>query len=161
MCIRDSLEARILEGVEREIAGRFEASAARLDGIEHGLGSARELEERVAELAEAGDAHAKANRELGDYLGGALETLRASAHDKAHAFGSQLDDQAAETAALQAQIEALQEAASGQAALEERLETLFAQRLDELGNRFTDEVAAVRGEAGSLGARIDLSLIHI
>ncbi len=155
------LEARVAEEVDRDLTDHVEAAAARFEGIEHRLGVVHALEERVASLSEANNAHATGNIELGDRLDGALEALRADVSDKAHAFGSQLHEQAAETAALQAQVAALQEAASGQAALEERLETHFAQRLDALGNRFTDEIAAVRGETGSLGAQIDeLRLRH-
>ena len=58
-------------------------------------------------------------------------------------------------------MEELQESAANQAALEARLEAVFAERFDALANRITDDIAAVRGETDSLEQQIgELKLRH-
>lgn len=122
-----------------------------------------------ATLAEADHARATGQQELGNHVDEAVGAIRADLEAQATGLGSQLQAQWNETAALHARVEELQETATGRAAWEARLESMLEQRLDGLAARITDEVAAaradaeqataaVRGEMGSLGARIDEQL---
>lgn len=119
-----------------------------------------------AALAEADHARTAAQQELGNRIDGTAHAIRTDLDAQTADFGTRLEAQGNETTALREQVESLQEAMSGRADWEARIESMLEQRLDGLAGRITDEVAgarvaaeeaatAVRGESSSLAARID------
>jgi hypothetical protein len=135
----DELAAR--PTIDAGLEERVDGVAARLEGIEAAAGALSELRSSLEGL----------NLTRGDEalaIGARFAGLEAGLD----ALGERISELAATDLGRAAASETL---ASGQAALEERLNTLLEQRLDELAGRFTDEVATVRAEVGSLGARID------
>jgi len=136
----------------------------------------REGHDRIGGLAE------ELNRRIEDIVGltgglvgrdEAMEAVQADLEARTTGLDSQLQAQRDETATLRARVEELQETAARGTASEERLESMLEQRLEGLTGRLTDEIvgarmeaeeaiAALRGETGSLAARIDelLGLRH-
>jgi hypothetical protein len=105
-------------------------------------------------LAEADHARTTGQQELGDRVDEAVGAIRADLKAKANAFGSQLQAQSSETAALRARVEELQEATAGRATWEAHFESMLEQRLDGLASRITDEVGAARADAEQVAAAV-------
>ena len=112
-----------------------------------------------SELAEQGNASDSRLRDAADGVRADLEAKAKDLHER-------LEAQSNETSALRGHLEELQAAADDRTAWETRFEGMLELRVDELTRRLADEVAgaraeaaeataAVRGEALSLGERID------
>ena len=176
--IAEELNLRIAEAdraratEQQELENRMGEAAAAMssdrDAREQVL-AARLVDEIGAVRSEFGERESALAGRLDDAVG----AIRVDLETRGAALGSQLADQSSEAAALRAGVEELQKAAAGRMSFETRLESLLEQRLDELAGRIAGEVAgvrayaeqataAVRGETGSLGARVDelLGLRH-
>ena len=186
----DDLGERLTE-LSRKIDGTASDGHERISGLAEGLNVrigalAEDLGRRVDDLAGRADGlvtrdeAAATVAEQAAWVRTELEALRESTgvvradlEAQGQGLGFQLQAQWTEAAALRAQIDELHQAAAGRAAWEAGLESMLEQRLEGLAERITSEVAgarvdaeeaaaAVRGEMGSLGARIDemLALRH-
>ena len=137
---------------------------ARLDELAARPTSDGALQERVDELAAQleGLDTLRVNQWLatGSRLAG-LEAAIGAVVPLEMRIDAAFDAQSVETAGLREQVKEMQESGANQAALEARLESVFAERFDVLANRITDEMAAVRAEKVSLEEQIgELRLRH-
>ena len=150
---------------QQELGNRMDEAVAAirsdLDAREQALAE-RVTDEAGAVRSELGEQESAFAGRLQDAVG----AVRADLDGQVKGLGSQLQAQSNETVALRARVEELQETAAGRAAFEARLESTLEQRLEGLGCRIADEVAAARtdaeqataaarSESGSFGARID------
>ena len=150
---------------QQELGNRMDEAVAAirsdLDAREQALAE-RVTDEAGAVRSELGEQESAFAGRLQDAVG----AIRADLDGQVKGLGSQLQAQSNETVALRARVEELQETAAGRAAFEARLESTLEQRLEGLGCRIADEVAAARtdaeqataaarSESGSFGARID------
>ena len=167
------------DAVDASLATVERARAEGIRELQHTVGDAvgavrSELDARDAALdARVADQIGGIRAELGEReagitqrLDGVVAATRADLQEQGERLGHQLQTQWGETATLRARVDELQGAAADRTAWETRLEAMLEQRLEGLALRITDEVegarlaaeeatVAVRGELGSLGARID------
>ena len=166
----DGLEERVRDGVDRELAGHFEALAARFERTEGRLDTVDALEARLAaltavetelraELEELRDRPPvddpderllelsvridRTARDGHDRVVGLAEELRAEAAAKVAELGARLQGEPEETAALRSRVAELEEDVARAHADAERMATAWRAEVGSLAGRI-DELLGLR-----------------